>query len=59
MSTTCDHPTLEQLLGTVAEAMTTPVLVLDAETPPALPHGGWSTAASRARRSWTAEEWSA
>lgn len=33
MSTTCDHPTLEQLLGTVAEAMTTPVLVLDAETP--------------------------
>lgn len=27
------HPGLEQLLGTVGEAMTTPVLVLDADTP--------------------------
>ena len=27
------HPGLEQRLGTVGEAMTTPVLVLDADTP--------------------------
>jgi len=33
MSTDCDHPELEQALGTVAQAMTINVLVLDADTP--------------------------
>ena len=33
MCTDCDHPALERLLGTVGQAITTPVLVLDADTP--------------------------
>jgi CBS domain-containing protein len=33
MSRVCDHEELEQQLGTVAQAMTTNVLVLDADTP--------------------------
>lgn len=33
MHTNGDDPALEQLLGTVSEAMTPPVLVLDADTP--------------------------
>ena len=33
MRTKGGHPALEQLLGTVGEAMTPPVLVLDADTP--------------------------
>jgi CBS domain-containing protein len=33
MGTNRDRPALERLLGTVGEAMTTPVLVLDADTP--------------------------
>jgi CBS domain-containing protein len=33
MPTTGNHPGLEQLLGTVGQAMTTPALVLDADMP--------------------------